>query len=221
MNEETNRQTFIGRIIGSVRRKPSRSESREERAFRALVSKFAKIEYLMEQRALFDVVEKTPVGICITNKNYIYEYVNPAYCRIYGYDYDELIGNAFTMVVPEEHQHYLMELHDRFMNQEYELEGEWEVVRKDGKRLTILANAVYVVDDQFKPKKITFVLDRTEEKRALRKMDFLFEKIASGKALAHALADTTDENKRASYAEQLIEVFDSLTQSAEDGAADA
>ena len=190
----------------------AKASSRREQAFQALVSKFAKIQYLMEQRALIDVVEKAPVGICITNRDYVFEYVNPAYCRIYGYQYDELIGKPFTVVVPEEHRPYLMELHDRFMDQEYELEGEWEVVRKDGKRLSILANAAYVVDERMKPKKITFVLDRTEEKRALERTKRLLESVESARKTAHAMLDAGDEQKRTSLAEKLVAAIDSLSQ---------
>jgi len=202
----------LRRIAAAMGIGKAKASSRREQAFQALVSKFAKIQYLMEQRALIDVVEKAPVGICITNRDYVFEYVNPAYCRIYGYQYDELIGKPFTVVVPEEHRPYLMELHDRFMDQEYELEGEWEVVRKDGKRLSILANAAYVVDERMKPKKITFVLDRTEEKRALERTKRLLESVESARKTAHAMLDAGDEQKRTSLAEKLVAAIDSLSQ---------
>lgn len=200
-------RSILRRVKGSKR---SKGSDREEQAFQALVSKFSKIQYLMEQRALIDVVEKAPVGICITNKDYIFEYVNPAYCRIYGYEYSELIGKPFTVVVPEEHRPYLMELHDRFMNQEYELEGEWEVVRKDGKRLNILANAAYVVDEQFKPKKITFVLDRTEEKRAVEAKEHLLQALGRVREAAREIKDAADEKSRKTLTDRLLSLIDSL-----------
>jgi len=40
-------------------------------------------------RAVWD---NLPVGICLTDRDGIYRYVNPAYCRIYGYKKEELIG---------------------------------------------------------------------------------------------------------------------------------
>jgi PAS domain S-box-containing protein len=144
-----------------------------EQAFAALVSKFQNIRYLVEQKATIDVIEKTPVAICITNEKHLYEYVNPAYCKLYGYEFDELIGESFLIVVPEEFQTELVSLHDQFMNREYELEGNWEVVRKDGTRLQILANAAYVVDEQGRPKKVTFVLDVTEKMNAIEKVERL------------------------------------------------
>ncbi|MCP4581578.1 MAG: PAS domain S-box protein [candidate division Zixibacteria bacterium] len=39
--------------------------------------------------------DNLPLGICITDKNGIYQYVNPAYCKIYGYSKDQLIGRPY------------------------------------------------------------------------------------------------------------------------------
>ncbi|HKJ85449.1 MAG TPA: PAS domain-containing sensor histidine kinase [Spirochaetia bacterium] len=112
------------------------------------------------------IIESTPVGICITDENGYYEYVNPTYCRLYGYTPDELIGNHFTIVVPEEYQEQLIHLHSEFMGKRYELRGEWQVKRKDGSPLAIIADAAYIVDVDGRPKKVTFVLDISERKRA-------------------------------------------------------
>jgi len=92
--------------------------------------------------------------------------VNPAYCRIYGYPWEELVGGPFVIVVPPEGRQAMEELHDRFMRKEYELAGEWDVVRKDGTPLRIFANAAYVLDERNRPRKITFVLDVTARRRA-------------------------------------------------------
>jgi PAS domain S-box-containing protein len=112
------------------------------------------------------IIESTPVGICITNEDGYYEYVNPTYCRLYGYAPDELIGGHFTKVVPEEHREELIHLHSEFMGRRYELRGEWSVVRKDGSPMSIIADAAYIIDVDGRPKKVTFVLDISERKRA-------------------------------------------------------
>ncbi len=114
------------------------------------------------------LIERTPLGLCITNPNGIFEYVNPAYCRLYGYTTDELVGRHFTVVVPEEHRAALSALHDRFIVGEAELRGEWEVVRKDGQRLHILADAARIQGEDGAPRKVTFVMDITERVNAER-----------------------------------------------------
>jgi len=153
-------------LLSTIFERRTKAPTPEQHAFNALVGKFSQIQYLVDRKANLDVIEKAPVGICITNKKYVYEYVNPAYCEIYGYTYDELIGKPFTVVVPPEYQKELTRLHDKFMDQEAELEGEWVVVTKSGELRTILANAAYVIDEQRRPKKITFVLDITQRKAA-------------------------------------------------------
>ncbi|AFG36472.1 PAS domain-containing sensor histidine kinase [Spirochaeta africana] len=114
---------------------------------------------------LYKIIESTPVGICITDKGGIFEYVNPTYCRLYGYSESELVGNHFTMVVPEGNRDYLSQLHDDFMQQTVELRGEWAVQRRDGSIMNILADASYILDVDNEPKKVTFVMDITRRKQ--------------------------------------------------------
>ena len=56
------------------------------------------------------VIDATPVGICITMDEGLFEYVNPAYQKFYGYTAAELIGQPFTMVVPPEHRELMTNL---------------------------------------------------------------------------------------------------------------
>ena len=52
--------------------------------------------------------------------------VNATYCDIYGYTKNELVGNHFTYVVPENKQKRFNTTM-RFMEKEYELQGSWIV----------------------------------------------------------------------------------------------
>ncbi len=112
------------------------------------------------------IIEKTPAGVCITSEDYRYEYVNPAYCRLYQYEPDELIGQSFMVVVPEAYQQTMAQLHDRFLQGEAEVRGEWRVVTRDGTELTILADAARIIGADGQPKKATFVTDITARKQA-------------------------------------------------------
>ncbi len=118
-----------------------------------------------EQR-LREIIETTPVGICITNAEGVYEYVNKPYCRLYQYEPEELLGMHFTKVVPEHDRTRLTNLHEEFMGRRWELRGEWSVMRKDGEEINILADAAYIIDVDGRPKKVTFVVDITDRKRA-------------------------------------------------------
>lgn len=108
------------------------------------------------------IIDSTPVAICITDEEGRYEYTNPTYRRLTGYEQQELIGSHFSLVVPTETQKELADLHDEFMGRRYELTGQWEIVSKEGVRIPIIANAAYVIDVDDRPKKITFVIEITE-----------------------------------------------------------
>jgi len=111
------------------------------------------------------IIQSTPSGICITDEKGFFEYVNPAYCTIYGFQLDELIGKHFTMVVPESHKSWLIELHDKFIAGTNEVRGEWPVRNKNGEELFILADAVRIFGMDGRPKKVTFVVDITARKQ--------------------------------------------------------
>ena len=57
-----------------------------------------------------------PVPACITNEKREFEEVNDAYCRLYGYERDALVGKSFVMVVPDEAKEELARRHDDFFS---------------------------------------------------------------------------------------------------------
>ena len=117
------------------------------------------------------IIDSTPVAICVTNENGIYEYANPRYQTLTEYDATELIGRHFSLVVPDETKEELTDLHDEFMGRRYELAGRWRIVAKSGRVIPILANAAYVIDVDGKPKKVTFVVDITEIEQAHEQLE--------------------------------------------------
>ncbi len=120
------------------------------------------------------VIEQTPIGLCITDSTGIFEYVNEAYCRIYGYAASELQGRHFTIVVPPEMHVLMQEKHDTFIREGEEINGEYEVVRKDGTRLHVESSAARLPGPDGRARKATFVTDvtarrtRVEHLRRLR-----------------------------------------------------
>ncbi len=114
-----------------------------------------------EQR-LRTIIDSTPLGIVITNEDTIIEYANQAYCEIYGYSPEELIGNSFTMIVPPERKDFWIDLHKKYLDGYKEIRGEWEVRHKSGRPIYILADAARITGTDGKRKKVTFVSDITE-----------------------------------------------------------
>lgn len=115
------------------------------------------------------IIDSTPLGICITNEDGIFEYVNDAYCRIYGYAPEELIGEHFTKIVAPDKVQFWRDLHDKYMQMTGEeirgysdIRTEWIVRHKDGKPITILADAARITREDGKHQKVTFVMNISE-----------------------------------------------------------
>jgi PAS domain S-box-containing protein len=117
-----------------------------------------------EQR-MASLIETAPMGICLTNKEGIFESVNSTYCNIYGYKPEELVGKHFSMVVPKNQVDNWRKVHDKFIAGQTETRGEFTVVDKKGRNLTVLADSLRITGSDGEPKKVTFVLDITERKR--------------------------------------------------------
>jgi two-component system, sensor histidine kinase and response regulator len=122
-------------------------------------------QWTMSGEPIMTIIHNTPSGICITDEQGFFEYVNPAYCAIYGYPLAELIGKHFTIVVPVPSRSWLIELHDKFIAGTKEVRGEWPVRNKAGEELFILADAIRIIGLDGRPKKVTFITDITARKK--------------------------------------------------------
>ncbi|MFP4368304.1 MAG: PAS domain S-box protein [Candidatus Kapaibacterium sp.] len=128
--------------------------------------KHAEIALKQSEERFRSIIEKTPVGMCITNSQGNFEYVNKAYCDIYRYTPEELLGRHFSVVAGDSNKEILKKLHDDFIGGNNEVRDEWEVVSKDGKKLSIIADAALIHGADGENKKATFVIDITNQKVA-------------------------------------------------------
>ncbi|MFP4657932.1 MAG: ATP-binding protein, partial [Desulfonatronovibrionaceae bacterium] len=131
-----------------------------------------------------DIIDHTPLGVCVTDRHGYFESVNNAYCRLYGYQQSELLGAHFTIVVPAKDKSRLAELHDRFIARGAEIRGQWEVVDREGRPRNILADAARIHSEEGEPKKVTFVMDVTREmefRRELEKKNRKLEELNASK----------------------------------------
>lgn len=143
-----------------------------------------------------NVIKAAPIGICITTPSGQFEMVNPAYCEFYGYQQEELLGQHFTQVVPEENRAVLSALHEQFMqgNENQERRQEWDVVVKSGERRTVIAEAARIEADDGEPRKVTFIIDITQRKQLEERLKQANERLEH---LAHHDELTELLNRRA------------------------
>lgn len=96
------------------------------------------------------------IGICVTDADKNFAAVNSAYCDLYGYSREELIGYKFTKIVPDNLKEQMEHLHDKFMKDKREIARNWTVQTKNGP-IEISVDTAYTDKAFGGPHKITFV----------------------------------------------------------------
>jgi PAS domain S-box-containing protein len=127
-----------------------------------LQSNSADEQVRQSEARLRTIIDATPLGICITNEAGVFEYSNNAHCEIFGFIPGEIIGQSFTTVVPPDKKEFWLDLHTKYIAGYKDIRGEWEVVHKSGRKLSILADAARIIGADGRPRKVTFVMDVTE-----------------------------------------------------------
>lgn len=126
--------------------------------------KAALSELNASERLINAVFAATTTGICITDSNGRFVDVNQAYCDLYGYTKDELIGQKFTMVVQPRYRKQLEQMHDEFIQHGEEAPMDFDVVDKSGRLLKVSATADLLIQPDGSRLKVTSVRDITSER---------------------------------------------------------
>lgn len=115
------------------------------------------------ERLINAVFNASTTGICITDSKGRFVDVNNAYCELYGYSKEELIGQSFTLVVPPKLRASLEQMHEEFIKTGEEKPLWFDVINKRGKLLKVSASADLLVVPNGERFKVTSVKDVTEE----------------------------------------------------------
>ncbi|HWR49877.1 MAG TPA: ATP-binding protein [Bryobacteraceae bacterium] len=116
------------------------------------------------------------LGICITDQEGVFMEVNPAYCRIFGYKDDELLGKPFTFLLQPKDLRRARIIHDAFFKRWTSSEGEWEATRRDGTTISVYLTANRFNANGGNALAVTTVTDLTRVKRMERELR-QFEKL--------------------------------------------
>jgi PAS domain S-box-containing protein len=125
---------------------------------------------MLSRFQLDPILNSAPVGVAVFNYDGLFEAVNPAYCAIYGYQVEELLGASITSIFPTETLERNLQLHRRFLDDGGALGGEWEVVRCDKVRLHVISNSVLVVNNAGQRFRFVYVTDISERRQMEQKL---------------------------------------------------
>lgn len=145
--------------------------------------------------------ENSPVGICLTDEEGFYRFVNPAYCRIYGFRLEELLGRRFIdMIVPAELRPGALEnIRAMFKKNKAVPLGQAEFINRDGQRIWVQYSADFVRRNGEPQYLVSMNSDITEQRRVEAALEIsekryqeLFDSVMEGLGLV-------DENEIVQY----------------------
>ncbi len=132
------------------------------------------------------LVEQAPIAISVTDLNGYFESVNPAYCDLYGYTADQLIGQHSSIIVPEDRREAVDLWYQDSDNSGLRLSSEYQPRTADGRERTALITMITMRGDDADPVHVAFMVDITERKRmeeALRARERQLRNIATNAPL--------------------------------------
>lgn len=131
-------------------------------------------EHLMaRERLLNEIFNVANIGISITNEEGLYEFVNDAYSRIYGYSSKELLGKSFTLVLEEGKREEALKTHKEFILGKTQYKYECKGIQKEGKPIDLYISVGCISMEDGQKYKVTAVADVTEMKEANQKFNLV------------------------------------------------
>ncbi|MEE9554280.1 MAG: PAS domain S-box protein [candidate division Zixibacteria bacterium] len=126
-------------------------------------------EALLEGKERYRAIwENSTTGICLSDKDGVYHYVNPAYCKLYGYSNEQLIGRPFydLIVRPEEKEYRWKKYIDKFNRGKPIPLSEAEFIKSDGEPVCIQLTGDFVRENKIPKYLVSMNVDITARKRA-------------------------------------------------------
>jgi diguanylate cyclase (GGDEF)-like protein/PAS domain S-box-containing protein len=105
--------------------------------------------------SLFDVVK---VGIAVTDEDGRFMLLNPAYCKMYGYRLEELLGQPFTMLLPPPLRQEAAQYHADFLAEKTESYNQWPMQHRNGHVFNCPVTESQLIGRDGKQFKVTVVL---------------------------------------------------------------
>lgn len=123
------------------------------------------------EASLRRLVATAPVGMAVSTPDGRLEEVNEAYCAVFGYTREELIGQPASMVIaPESRTASIGVFADRMRDDAEATGDEWTAVTRRGERRTVLASGLTMEWADGAARRVSFTVDITERKQQERRL---------------------------------------------------
>ncbi|MGK7393881.1 MAG: PAS domain S-box protein [Candidatus Cyclobacteriaceae bacterium M3_2C_046] len=117
------------------------------------------------EKLLKSIFNATSVGLCVTDKEGNYLKVNHEYCRIYGFEPEELIGKTMFDTIPLDQRKSSREWYSSIFQEEIKYEKEIRIQQKNGSMLDVFISTVTVELENGEKVMVSSVGDISESKK--------------------------------------------------------
>ncbi|NLK98728.1 MAG: EAL domain-containing protein [Epulopiscium sp.] len=117
-------------------------------------------------KILMNAFNTLEIAICIMDREGLFVYVNDAYCRIYGYEKDEFLGQSFHLIIPPDEREKYWHEHNSFMMEESVYSGERMIEQKNGKNINVSVTVTKIQDEMNNYYQVVTLTDITEKIQA-------------------------------------------------------
>jgi len=111
------------------------------------------------------ILEALPIGVCLTDETGHYRFMNDAYCAIYEYVREDMIGQHYSVIMPPDQIDLANAHYKRLLSGDTGIPTERKRQRKDGSIIYIEAANALVQDADGRKVVITTVREITERKQ--------------------------------------------------------
>jgi len=154
MEKTTKKKTEKEAGAASLRSNPVPDESKRKKG------KAAKSLPLNEA-----ILEALPIGVCLTDEGGYYRFMNDAYCAVYEYVREEMIGQHYSVIMPPDQIALANAHYERLLGGDTGIPAERKRQRKDGSIIYIEAANALVMDGDGRKMVITTIRDITDRKQ--------------------------------------------------------
>lgn len=139
-----------------------------------------KIDELRDKLILLSgIFDNIDIGIAMTDALGRFVRVNAAYCKLYGYQLEELVGQSFTLLLPPSVRTQAMQYHTAFLAGHNDHPSFWVLQHRDGKIIKQMTMESRVTCSDGRQFKITLVLPDKQNSQNIQQTEPSFNLIDS------------------------------------------
>lgn len=116
------------------------------------------------ERLVSSILESAQIGIGVSDESGRFVRVNPAFCKIFGYEARDILGREFTILLPFSEHQQARQVYSEFMKTGIEASGEGTCLRSDGRPVDVHITAGRLQRADGSMLRVTTVEDITKRK---------------------------------------------------------